>query len=197
MIPFYGREVVYAPWVPRDVVASVWQSAAEVYTPFDYIGDHETATRIVSRRAIERMLDRARGKASEGALGKAITLAKGAAHLAYENGYEDLLNEARQFVTHELEPAYLDEVHEKAWYVSLIHDRQDNRALVWVWSHPEEFHDYVRDSSEWFASGRLHVYYYGADPDSALRGVQWLEREFGAAPEYDKQAQVLLYGAAT
>lgn len=197
MNPFYGREVVYPRWAPNDLVASVWQSAAEVYTPFDYLGDPETATRIVSRRAIERMLDRARGKASEGALGKAITLAKGAAHLAYQNGYEDLLNEARRFVTHELEPAYLDDIHEEVWYVSVIHDRKGNRALTWVWSHPEEFHDYIRDSAEWFASGELHVYYYGLDSDAAARSLRWLQREFGAVSEMDRQARQLLYGAVT
>lgn len=196
MIPFYGRQVVYPDWVPEGLVSSVWQSAAEVYTPFDYLGRTET-TRITPRKVIERLLERARWHSSEGRAGKAVQMAKAAAHHAYESGYEDLLHEARRFVTHELQPAYLDDLHEDAWYVSVIHDRARNVDLIWVWSHPEEFHDYLDDAAEWFAAGRLHLYYYGMDTDAALRAAQWLEREFDALPEYDKQAEAVLYGAAT
>lgn len=196
MDTFWGRQVVYPNWVPSDIPASLWQSAAEVYTPFDYMGD-ATATRRVTRRAIERMLDRARWHASQGSLGKAITLAKGAAHLAYENGYEDLVDRARAFVTRDLEPAYLDDFEDEPWLLSVIHDREKNVAWTWVWRGHEGFWDYLQDHQGSFRSGYLHVYYYGLDPDAALRALQWLEDSEGAKLFFDEESEKILYSAAT
>jgi len=197
---FFGRQVVYPSWLSDGMVSSVWQSAAEVYTPFDYLGNPETASRTVSRRAIERMLDRARSQVSAGSLGKAMTLAKGAAHLAYENGYEDLLNEARRFVTHELESAYLDGLPgEGAPAISVIHDRKYNEVIAWSWfGGLSASEGWLKDLKEKIDEGRIHIYYLGADPDSAARAIQWLSDHFGAELVIDdERTKELLYSAMT
>jgi len=194
---FYGRQVVYPPWLSDGMVSSVWQSAAEVYTPFDYLGESDTGTRIVTRKLVERLLDRARWQSSRGFPGKAMSLAKNAAHLSYENGYEDLLNEARRFVTHELEPGYLDGVEGNAPLLSVLHDRKANVAWVWLWGGEEDIRVYLDDHRELFESGQLHLYYYGVDPDSAVRAIQWLEESFDANVYFDPAAERLLYSAVT
>jgi len=107
----WSREIVWGKWVPPDVKAALWQSPAEIYTPFNYVsglGARRPLTRAPwaygfrevrpEHAKVARLLAQARGQLTKENYDAALEIAYRAEKLAHRSGLVDVLDEIRDVI---------------------------------------------------------------------------------------------------